>query len=432
MADTSGVGGSSGTGSSGQSSGTDNSSSDNDSSSTSDATSTESMASEPTTSESLSGVGSHDAAQASAHQGGSNDNESTTTDTLAASPTTTDSLAGTDSSSMSASGIGSLDAAQGSARSRATQDTAALTDDAIGLSTNVAAGLTSADINLNGLSVANTQVVDSPKFGRFAPNSVTPNQGFSLSKFTSPTRGTAYFSMNTMVSSQASWQNARAIDPTLANTRFEVPSPNTSVNRQYDRAFGNTLFEDKAGKSINARQLDVDIDLARTGQSVNYTFSGNPITGNHGPEAKVADALNDANVRTGGNLTTTVSDVAVSPRTVSAVKGASYTSTALRGASRVAGPIAAAVDVYNIGSTAREHGLASTETAAVVTETAGAWAGAAGGGVAGAKGGAVVGAMVGGPAGAAVGAVVGGVGGAVGGAIAGSSIGKTISGWLGW
>ena len=239
--------------------------------------------------------------------------------------------------------------------------------------------------------------------------------------------------MNTMVvSSQASWQNAKALDPTLANTRFEVPTPAANTNRTYDRAFNDTFFEDKAGKSITSSQLAVDAQLARTGQSVNYSFSGNPVTGNHGPDAKAAAALESARARTGGNRTSVVSEVAVSPNTVSAVKGASYTSVALRGASRIAGPAAAVMDGYNIYSTASEHGTFSTETAAVVTETAGAWAGAATGGVGSAKGGVVVGAMVGGPAGAAVGAVVGGVVGAVGGAIAGSSLGKTISGWLGW
>lgn len=288
-----------------------------------------------------------------------------------------------------------------------------------------------ASLPLNGLTVGGQSVVDSMKFGRFAPNSTIPNHGYSLSTFTQPGRA-QFFSTNTMVSSQASWMNARQLDPTLSSTRFEVPSPDTSVNRTYDRAFGDTYFEDKAGKSISARQLATDIDLARTGTSVQYTFSGNPVTGNHGPDARVSATLDTASDTTRGRLTSVVSDIEVSPATVDAVQSASRVSTTLRGASRVAAPVAAAIDVYRIGSTAAEHGVLSTETAAVVTETAGGWAGAGAGGIAGAKGGAAVGALVGGPAGAAVGAVVGAVGGAVAGAIAGSEIGKSISRFFGW
>ncbi|MFK7996084.1 MAG: hypothetical protein AB8B87_18240 [Granulosicoccus sp.] len=417
MTGTSGVGGSSGSGTSDNAASVDHSDDDSQS------TTSESIASEPTTSESLSGIGSHDAAARSGFSGNPQGQEPTTTESLASEPTTTDSLATTPTSTDGLLGTVSSDTDPVAASPSLT----GLVDQA----TNVGIGITSANVNLNGLAIGSTTVVDSMKFGRFAPNSVTPNRGYSLPTFTQP--GSApYYSMNTMVSSQASWQNARALDPTLANTRFEVASPLADTDRTYDRAFNNTYFEDKAGKSINARQLATDVDLARTGQPVNYAFSGNPVTGNHGPDARGAAALESARVRSGGNLTSVVSDVAVSPHTVTTVKSASYTSVALRGASRLAGPAAAVMDGYNIVSTAREHGVVSTETAAVVTETAGAWAGAAGGGLAGAKGGAVAGAMVGGPAGAAVGAVVGGVVGAVGGAIAGSSLGKTISGWFGW
>lgn len=433
MTSTSGVGGSSDSGSQDSPSSVDHSSNDSDS------TSTESLASEPTTSESLSGVGSHDAAQASSQNGGTASNDdSTSTESLAAAPSTTDSLSSEPSTTDELSGIGSLDAAQRSSQnshysgSAVSNEEESLSEQSlVDQATNVGAAITSASVSLNGLSVGNTTVVESMKFGRFAPNSTIPNRGYSLQTFTQP-GAASYYSMNTMVSSQASWHNARALDPTLANTQFEVASPAANTNRTYDRAFNGTFFEDKAGKSISATQLATDVQLARTGQPVSYVFSGNPITGNHGPNATVSGTLQSARVSSGGNLTSVVSDVAVSANTVSAVRGASYTSVALRGASRIAGPAAAVMDGYNIYSTAREHGTFSTETAAVVTETTGAWAGATAGGIGGAKAGAVVGTFIGGPAGTAVGAVVGGVVGAVGGAIAGSSVGRAISGWLGW
>lgn len=400
MTSTNGVGGASRSSSSAGTPG----SADNDSGS--NTTSAEAFASEPSTTDSLSGFRQGDYTGFDGNEG------QTSTESLAAAPTTADSLAA-------------------EARVADTYYSPQAEDLLVDQVSNVGAGLFSADARLNGLSVADSRIVDSMKFGRYAENSLNPNRGYSLQTFTRP-GGASYYSMNTMISSQASWQNARMTDPTLTNTQFEVPSPNTAVNRTYDRAFGDTLFEDKAGKSISNRQLALDVDLASSGRPVNYVFSGNPLTGNHGPNANVASTLDAARLSSGGRLTTTVSEVAVSPRTVSAVRGASHASVALRGASRLAGPAAAAMDGYNILSTAQQHGAFSKQTAAVVTETSGAWAGAAGGGFAGAKGGAVVGAMIGGPAGAAVGAVAGGIVGAVGGAIAGSTAGKAISSWLGW
>lgn len=285
---------------------------------------------------------------------------------------------------------------------------------------------------LTGVHIGNVEVVSpSMQFGRYAPNSVSPTAGYNITQFSRTDNFFAsYMARQTMVSSQASYEYAKSVDPSLSNTVFEASSP-VDATRSYDVHSNNAYTEVKAGKSITPSQLAKDVDLAKTGQAVDYVFTGNPITGNHGPDARVSAKLADAMQETGGKLTTTVADITPSARQMDAVVDASRLTRVARGAGKVLGPAALALDVYTIGSAVQKDGGTFGEnTKVAVAETAGGWAGAASGGYVGAKGGAIVGAMVGGPAGAAIGAVVGGAGGAIAGAISGSWLGNTVSGWF--
>ncbi len=293
---------------------------------------------------------------------------------------------------------------------------------------------TGMNVPLQGVDVGPLKI-NAMRFGRYTPNSTRPAAGYKISQFSDPGfRG--YIAKQTMVSSQAAYEVAKQMDPSLRSTRFEVETPMNGVRRSYDAqvrtASNNSMVEVKAGKTINAAQLKKDIDLAKTGRTVEYVFTGNPITGNHGPDAATTAKLADAAQQSGGNLSHRVAaDIAPSGKQVDAVVTASKFSRYARGAGKVLGPAGVALDVYTIGSAyQKDGGTFGKNTKVAVAETAGGWAGAASGGWAGAQLGATAGAVVGGPVGAAVGGVVGGVIGAVGGAISGSWIGNKISSWF--
>ena len=300
----------------------------------------------------------------------------------------------------------------------------------VDITSNTAAANVGFNAPLTGVNIFGQQIVDpSMQFGRYAPNSLSPSAGYNITQFSRTDNFFAsYMARQTMVSSQASYEYAKGIDPSFSNTTFEVGHAN---GRSYDIQISDDLVEVKAGKSINSGQLSADIDLAKTGQTVDYVFAGNPITGNHGPDTKVAARLADATQATGGNLVSRVADVTPSASQLDTVVNASRFSAAARGAGKVLGPAGVALDVATISHAVyKDGGTWGQHTTVAVSETAGGWAGAASLGYAGAKGGAIVGAMVGGPAGAAIGAVVGGVGGAITGAIGGSWLGNKISSWF--
>jgi hypothetical protein len=285
---------------------------------------------------------------------------------------------------------------------------------------------------INGLDLGPLQV-DPMRFGRYAPNSTMPTAGYRVTQFADP--GFAgLMAKQTMISSQSAFEVAKQVDPTLTSTRFEVSSPTRGANRTYD-AYNSSLdryTEVKAGKTITAGQLAKDIDLAKTGQAVDYVFTGNTLTGNHGPSAPSAQKLTDAVQQSGGHFSHRVaSDIAPTSSQIDAVVSAGKFSHYMRGAGKVLGPAAAVLDGYTIYSAAKKDGWSFGEnTKVAVAETAGGWAGAASLGFAGAKAGAVAGTFIGGPVGAAVGGVVGGLVGAVGGALGGSWVGNTISSWF--
>ncbi len=286
--------------------------------------------------------------------------------------------------------------------------------------------------------------VDAMQFGRFAPNSISPSAGYSINVFGRPTINEAgkfdfggHMARQTMVSSQATFEYARTVDPSLSSTRFEVASPDTSSRRVYDIEFTNpdadvNFVEVKAGKSINTGQVATDINMSNNFQrSVDYVFTGNPITGNHGPDTRVVNSLTNAANQTNGLITHQTVDIAPTSGQIDSVVTASRVSRAARGAGKVLGPAAVALDVYTIKSAVdADGGRFGENTQVAVAETAGGWAGAAAGGLGGAKAGGAIGAVVGGPVGAAVGATAGGLIGAVGGAIAGSALGNKISSWF--
>lgn len=266
------------------------------------------------------------------------------------------------------------------------------------------------------------------RFGRYAKNSVSPETGYRISEYGRNHQGWNP-AKNTMVSSQAAYDVARQTDPGLKHTRFEVDTPAANVQRSYDiKSPDNTLVEIKAGKTVTPDQLAKDINLARTGQAVEYVFTGNPVTGNHGPDDKTIAKLDDAVQKSGGNLSYRVADdVAPTSRQIDAVASAGKFSRITKSAGKVLGPAAVALDVYTIGAAVhKDGGSFGQNTKVAVAETAGGWAGAASVGWVGAQMGAYGGALVGGPVGAAVGGVAGAVVGAISGAISGSWLGGAI------
>jgi hypothetical protein len=173
--------------------------------------------------------------------------------------------------------------------------------------------------------------------------------------------------------------------------------------------------------SINPSQFGRDMTAARKGLAVDYEFAGNPLTGNHGPNAAIAAKLNAATRATNGNFTWGVTDVAPSGAALAAVETAAKISRAAHAVGRVAVPIAIAADAYSIGSGIAADGGTFGRNATVATAgAAGGWAGAAAGGWGGVQFGTMAGAAIGGPVGAAIGAVAGGLIGAIGGGLFGS------------
>ena len=145
------------------------------------------------------------------------------------------------------------------------------------------------------------------KFGRFANDSKTPSSGYRVTQFAEP-GFKGHIAKQTMISSQATYEVAKQIDPGLNSTQFEVKPD--GIKRIYDikNQTVDSYTEVKAGKSINPRQLAKDISLAKTGQAVEYVFTGNPLTGNHGPDAKTTAKLADAVQQSGGNFSFRVAD----------------------------------------------------------------------------------------------------------------------------
>ena len=268
------------------------------------------------------------------------------------------------------------------------------TDSAVDITTTAAAANVGFNAPLTGIHIGNAQLVaPSMQFGRYSPDSLSPSSGYNITQFSRTDSFAGHISRQTMVSSQAAFEYAKSIDPSLSNTSFEVPNAN---GRSYDIQINDDLVEIKAGKSISSPQLARDIDLAKTGQAVDYVFAGNSITGNHGPDASVANRLADATQRTSGNLTSTVADIAPSSSQVDAVVSASRFSSVAKGAGKVLGPAGVALDVYTIGNAVRKDGGTFGEnTKVAVSETAGGWAGATSMGYAGAKGGAIGGSWLG-------------------------------------
>ena len=268
------------------------------------------------------------------------------------------------------------------------------------------------------------QIGPEQQFGRLAANSTLANpqfRGYGIDQFARSNP----WPMQTMVSTQATYDYARQqaalnnIPP--GDVRFEVRDPGIA-NRIYDVQTGQQApyTEIKAGKSIDGRQLGIDIRAAQNGAQIDYRFTGNPLTGNHGPDPAVANRLAAANAATGGNLTSGIADIAPTARQVQAVETAARVSQAARGFGRVAAPVGLAADAYAIGSGIQADGGRFGRNAAVATAgAAGGWGGAAAGAAGGVKFGTLAGTMLGGPVGAAVGAVAGGLIGAVGGGFLG-------------
>lgn len=345
---------------------------------------------------------------------GLNNNDRTTAETIAAEPTTAEMLAGVLPSSESA----------------------------INTASNIGAANVGYNLPMQGANLGPIEVKPM-KFGEFARASIKPTAGVTLDTFSRPKIDAsgkydfhADMARQKMVSTQSAYEYAKSVDPTLANTRFEVPSPDLNVRRTYDIEFAGTaddkLVEVKAGKSIDYSQVPKDIDLANTrAQAIEYVHAGNPITGNHGPDSTTLNKLNRMGAQTGGLITNQTADVAVTSRQVDAVLGASTLTRVAKGAGKVLGPAAVVLDVYTIKTAMdKDGGEFGEHTKVAVAETAGGWAGAGAGGYAGAKFGALAGTALGGPVGAAVGAAAGGVIGAIGGAIGGGSIAAKISSWF--
>ena len=208
---------------------------------------------------------------------------------------------------------------------------------------------------------------------------------------------------------------------------FEAPNP-LSPGRTYDIQFDRDTplgprtqaTEIKAGMSINGSQFSRDVAAAANGLDVDYRFAGNPITGNHGPDAATAARLNAATAATNGNFTWGVADVAPGRAAVEAVETAAQISRAAHAVGRVAVPVGIAADAYSIGSGIVADGGTFGPNATVATAgAAGGWAGAVAGGWGGVQLGTLAGAAVGGPVGAPIGAVIGGLIGAIGGGLFG-------------
>ncbi|MEE9335084.1 MAG: hypothetical protein V3U65_13430 [Granulosicoccaceae bacterium] len=318
----------------------------------------------------------------------------------------------------------------GSSRTAAEKLSQNVVDD----TSTLGAATTAYNAQVNGITAGPVKT-SSMKFGRFEPNSVKATAGYGIEQFAKPHFG-GHMAKQTMVSSQAAYDYARTVDPSLARTRFEATVDGSSVTRSYDIELTasdgtKTLSEVKAGKSINATQLTKDVNLAKTGQAIDYVFTGNPITGNSAPAVDTAAKLAKASTETAGKIAAVVSDVAVTSKQIDAVVTVGKASGLARGAGKILGPAAVALDIYTIGSAVqKDGGTFGPNTQVAVAETAGGWAGAGTGAWAGAQAGATIGTFLGGPVGTAVGGVVGGVVGAIGGAIGGSWVGNKISSWF--
>jgi hypothetical protein len=208
-----------------------------------------------------------------------------------------------------------------------------------------------------------------------------------------------------MISSQAAWEFARdqadALGLPHSEIRFESANP-LSPGRAYDVQFDrptplgprSQATEIKAGMSIKPSQFGRDVTAATNGLAVDYEFAGNPLTGNHGPNAATAAKLNAA---TNGNFTWGVTDVAPSGRALNALETAAKVSRAAHVVGRVAVPIGIAADAYSIGSGIAADGGTFGRNATVATAgAAGGWAGAAAGGWGGVQVGTMAGAAIGG------------------------------------
>ena len=387
--------------------------------------------------DSIRSTDSDDASSSDAARDAARAASRTTAESLAASPTTADDLAAPATTSER---IGRAPSTANTLGAPAPGDD--VTDAAIDATRALGAGNVGFSVPMSGIEINGRALVEPQmSFGRYAPNSRTPNLGVPIETFSRPDidprtgfdRGT-FFGKQSMISSQAAFEHARVVDPGLRHTTFEARTPAIDTARTYDARIAvpgqpETFVEVKAGKSMTGTQLGKDIDLAASGTRVDYVFAENPVTGNHGPDAANQARLDRASRATDGRLSSTVADIEVG-RQFDRVASASRFSRVARGTSKVLGPAAAVLDGYNIYSAVKEDGGFGPRARTAVGEAAGGWAGAAGGGITGAKAGAMVGAVVGGPAGAAVGAVVGGTVGAIGGAIAGSSVGGWVSSWF--
>ncbi|MBI2420250.1 MAG: RHS repeat-associated core domain-containing protein [Ignavibacteriales bacterium] len=116
------------------------------------------------------------------------------------------------------------------------------------------------------------------------------------------------------------------------------------------------------------------------------------------------------------------------PLSTPAFESLSKTGRFIDGASKVATPIAVAIDAYRIGSALQmDGGQAGANTISTVGSVAGGWAGAVAGAGTGAELGAAIGTGLCPGVGTAVGGVVGGLVGGFAGAYAGSNLGERIA-----
>ena len=306
-------------------------------------------------------------------------------------------------------------------------DPADMALDAAALAGQATTGYTGAmygDIDLGPTSLS---IGDKMGFSRFQGGSslASPSfNGYGIDSFSKPGLE-GYMSRNSIASTQGAFDVASArvaADPNLsaADVTFEARRAGTSRTMDVNIGSGAVEMEVKAGKSINSGQFAQDVAAARAGQAVDYAFTNNPVTGNHGPDLDVEARLNQAVTDTQGRFSWSVEDAGPTAAQMDDLVTASRVSRGARALGRVAGPVGLAADAYSIGSAYQaDGGQFGANTTVAVAGSAGGWAGGAAGAWGGAQAGAAVGAL-GGPIGAAVGGVVGGLIGGIGGAFFGS------------
>jgi len=140
----------------------------------------------------------------------------TTADALAALPTTSDQRAGTKTTAEALAGA----------------DVADPVGNVVTLAGNATVGFT---VPINGATLAGRSIVDPQfAFGRYEPGTRSPTRGAPITSFSEPLTGPRTFDSHqffgrhmarqSMVSSQATFEYARGIDPGLRNTVFDAHS----------------------------------------------------------------------------------------------------------------------------------------------------------------------------------------------------------------